>query len=222
MRFLRIRDRLRRRIPPHWLLIAAAALVGLALLVSAGIMRAPHNPLTDALVSAMQSGRITGHSEDGTFYSMQVRRAVLHEDNAHYHYLTEPRATWAFQRTDAEPLEFRLRAPVGELDSKAQILLLPQAFEIRLADSNDSADADADADTDDGWLLRSARATILLRTTELTSDAPAQVTSARTTIRSERVELNHRDRQLIFQGHVESRWLPPDAPPDTPAAPATP
>jgi len=58
MRFLRIRDRLRRRIPPHWLLIAAAALVGLALLVSAGIMRAPHNPLTDALVSAMQSGRL--------------------------------------------------------------------------------------------------------------------------------------------------------------------
>ena len=207
MRFLRIRLRPKRlRLKPQWLMLAAAALIGLALVASGDWLRSGGGGLERLLISAMQGGVITGHSEDGTFYRLQVRQATLDKDKTHYHYLTEPRAVWGMARADEDdddPLALHLAAPVGELDSKAQILFLPQAFEVRLASADKTA-------AEPLWVLRSARGTLLLRDTHLASDAPAHALNASTEIRSERVEWEHAARRLIFRGDVESRWLPPD------------
>ena len=199
------------RVKPQWLMLAAAALIGLALVASGDWLRSGGSSLERLLISAMQGGVITGHSEDGTFYRLQVREATLDKDQAHYHYLTEPRAAWGMARADEsedkdgeEKLALHLAAPVGELDSKAQILFLPQEFEVHLAD--------ADKETADPlWVLRSARGELSLRDNHLASEAPAYAKNASTEIRSERVEWEHDARRLIFRGNVESRWLPPDA-----------
>lgn len=225
MKFSHIRPRWLQRAKPQWLLLAAALAVALALVASASWMRPSGSGLERLLASAMQRGVITGHSEDGTFYRLHVRAAVLDRDKDHYHHLTEPRAAWAFERTDEEEkLELRLRAPVGELDSKAQKLFLPQTFEIRIADMSDDDMSDngisdggmSDKDNaeplaDETWVLRSARGTILLRDNHLASDAPAHASNASTEIRSQRMEWDHGARRLIFRGQVESRWLPEQA-----------
>ena len=209
-RSLKQRSLKKLRLKPQWLMLAAAALIGLALVASGDWLRSGGGGLERLLISAMQGGVITGHSEDGTFYRLQVRQATLDKDKAHYHYLTEPRAVWSMARadedkdeTEEDPLALHLAAPVGELDSKTQLLFLPQAFEVRLASADKTA-------AEPLWVLRSARGTLSLRDTHLASDAPAHASNASTEIRSQFVEWEHAARRLIFRGDVESRWLPPD------------